>query len=407
MSFSFELFLAFSYLRSRYSNFSILHILSLIAMMLSVATLISVMSVMNGFRVELVQSIVGLDGHVEVDLFDKDQYSSVVDNISSMKGVNAVFPMTEDHAMIKHNGFSAGVIVRGFEQSDLENRFKLSHFKMFSGTLGDFKDGIFLGSRLASKMGIKLGDSVKIVSANGFDTLIGSLPRISTHKVVGTFEVGMFEYDEILAIFPISTAQSVFGYKNSSIRKIQIFVNDPFYSRIISGNLKKTFFAVSDWQERQSYLLDALSIEKSAMFFILSMIILIASFGIVSGVICVIESKRSAIAVMRTLGMTKAAVTRVFSLCGLIVGFCGVFLGCGIGILFSLNIGAIKDFLENNFGFNIFNRIVYFLSSLPSELLMSDVVEVVLISLGLCLIAVVVPSWRAACIEPSVILRSE
>ncbi|KJV65719.1 MULTISPECIES: lipoprotein-releasing ABC transporter permease subunit [Ehrlichia] len=410
MWFKFELMLALRYLQSSSSRFlcSMITMLSVIGITLGVATLIIVMSVMNGFGEKLLNCVVGLNGHIAIyfnDNIDCD-YHDITRLIKEIPGVKDAVSITENQAMIKSNSNVSGVIVRGIEKQDIERNDIIAN-NIVSGSISEFNDGIAIGIKLAEILHVNYGDKLTIISSESISTVIGNIPRMKTYKVIAIFDVGMYEYDSTLVYMPLHASQLFFRYDNR-VKSIEVSVLDINKSSGILDIIEsKTNMKGEDWKMQQGSYFHALKIESNVMFFILTLIIIVATFNIISSLSILVQDKKGAIAIMRTLGVTRCGILRIFCMCGFFIGFIGTILGCIVGVVVSLNIDKIKSILEKISNSNIFDPIIYFFDTLPSVLLVEDVVKISLLSLFLSLTAAMLPARKAACQDPADILRHE
>ncbi|WP_339048180.1 lipoprotein-releasing ABC transporter permease subunit [Candidatus Mesenet endosymbiont of Phosphuga atrata] len=409
MSLNFELMLAFRYLRQNSKNpFSIMTLFSIIGITIGVATLITVMSVMNGFKAKLFETILGVSSHIVV-YFDKNvnsDYNQVVESIKNIKGVSSATAITENQVIIKSKNNISGALVYGIAKEGLVRKnIVASHINR--GSIKEFDEGIIIGSHLAKNLNVNYGDYITLVLSEELADLLDEMPKMKEYRVIATFYTEMPDYDSMLIYIPLKEAQLFFNYQDS-IKSIEIFINDldkaPQLAKAIE---EQTGMQTKDWQTIQSYYFNALKTERSVMFLILALIIVVAAFNIVSSLITLVQDKKSAIAIMRTIGATKGSIMRIFCFCGFITGFIGTFLGCIIGVVFSLNIERIRIFLEHITNVQFFDPMVYFFSTLPVILLPEDVVKISLLSLSLSLIATIPSAIKAASTNPAEILRYE
>jgi len=372
------------------------------------------MSVMNGFRDELVDRILGFNAHISV-YSDSDKiynYKELIRDVQEeVDGISQINALVENQVMITSNGKAIGSLVKGIEQKDLIKKNKL---KIKTKNIEDFSkdNSIILGVDLARRLSVKQGDFVKIISPEINSTILGAIPRVKTYNVIGTFESGMYEYDSSIAFIPLQTAQLHFKYKNS-VGTLEILVKELQDVQSIAYSLNKLFLEkeyemnIVDWQQANSAFIGALKIERNVMFIILTLIILVAAFNIISSLIMLVNDKNKQTALLRAVGVTKGGVMRIFIICGSFIGFIGTFLGATIGILFASNIENIRQWLESISGVSLFDPTIYFLSQLPSKIIISDVVTVIILALFLSIIATIYPAYKAAKSEPAIILKGE
>ncbi|MBA8770696.1 lipoprotein-releasing ABC transporter permease subunit [Wolbachia pipientis] len=409
MSIAFEITMAACYLRAKNARFcSIMTLFSIIGIALGVATLIVVMSVMNGFRAKLLDSILGIDGHINV-YFDRNinsDYYAVSKSIERIPGILKATPMTNDQVIIVANGKIAGSVVRGVSTKDLLDSTAVTN-NVIIGDVKKFDGGIIIGARLAEVLNVDYGDEITFISSEEFDALLGEMPRMKKYKVIAIFDMGMFEYDNTLIYMPLKSAQAFFNYENS-IKNIEVLVEDVTRADKLADAIEKEIgMEAESWQSQQSHYFSALKTERNVMFLILTLIIVVAAFNIISNLMMIVQEKKSAIAIMRTFGATSGSIMRIFCACGLLIGFTGTCLGCIIGVVFSLNIENIRVFLENITNVKLFDPMIYFFSSLPMILVPQDVVNISALALFLSFLATIAPALQAAAQDPAEILRYE
>jgi len=411
----FERMVAFRYLRARKEErfVSVIGIFSLVGIALGVATLIIVMSVMNGFRQELLGRILGLNGHLGVYAAQGNlpEFDAVAARIRRVPGVVAATPIVEGQVLLTSDrGGASGGLARGIRAEDLRAR-RLIADNIRSGSLDQFggEDAIVIGTRLAVRMGLSVGDRVSLVSPQGRATVLGTVPRVRAYTVVALFEAGMNEYDSSFVFLPLEAAQIYFQARDAATQ-IEVFVEDPTRVRAVSREifaaLRDRPVRILDWQDTNSSFFQAVQVERNVMFLILTLIILVAAFNIVSSLIMLVKDKTRDIAVLRTMGATRGAVMRIFLLCGATIGIAGTTAGFVLGVLFCWNIESIRQVIQGLSGTELFSPEVYFLTRLPAVLDWNEVTQVVAMGLGLSLAATLYPSWKAARTDPVVALRN-
>jgi lipoprotein-releasing system permease protein len=411
---SLEIFIAFRYLKSKRKEgfISVIAIFSFIGIMIGVATLITVMSVMNGFRHELVSRILGINSHISIYSRQGQipNYDEILNQLKNLPDINFANPIIESQGMISVNGKNNGGLIRGIKAKDLKNKTLISQ-NIIEGDIDsiDKRDQVIIGSTIAQDMNLRVGETLKIISAETNETIIGAIPRIKTYRIGGIFSSGLHEYDSSTIFMNFEMSQIHFRFKESAT-SIEIFLKDvnkiEEIKKIINKQINQNNdFIVSDWQSVNSGFIEALKVESTVMFFILTLIILVAVFNIISSMIMLVNDKNKSIALLRTLGMTKYSVMRIFLICGSSIGIFGTIFGLIIGITFSTNINNIKLWLESFTDTTLFNPAIYFLSTLPSKIFISDIIIISSMSLAFSFLATLYPAYKASKSNPSDILR--
>ena len=411
---AFEWMVAMRYLRPRRKEafISIISILSLIGIALGVATLIVVMSVMNGFRAQLLDRILGLQGHMVIQPYAPEfpDFDAIAARAATVPNVVSVYPIVEGQVLVSANTATLGGLVRGMRQADLIGLTTVSD-SLTPGALEGFDDGqsVVLGARLAGRLGLNTGDPVTIIAPRGAVTPFGTTPRVKTYRVAGTFSVGMSEYDQIFIFMPLNEAQLFFNMQNSA-SAIEVRVAEPDNiapQRNAVAEAVGNEVRVTDWQQVNGSLFGALQIERFVMFMILTMIIVVAALNIISGLIMLVKDKGPDIAIMRTMGATRGAIMRVFFLAGSSIGVLGTAIGFLLGLLICTNLESIRRAFTWLSGIDPFSPEVYFLDQMSAEVENGEVALVVIIALTLSFLATLYPSWRAARLDPVEALRYE
>ena len=410
----FEWMLAGRYLRSsrREAFISVIAGFSFIGIMLGVATLIIVMAVMNGFRTELISKILGLNGHVILQPTDTKltDYAEVAQRVGAVPGVKSAIPLVEGQALASGTTTSSGVLVRGIRQQDLPkvggiyNNIRL-------GTLDNFDQsgGVAIGTRLATQLGLSLGDKLTLVTPRGSVTPMGVTPRIKAYPVVAIFEIGMSEYDSTFVIMPFADAQVYFNLEDEA-SAVEIYLNNADMVdtlRPAIENAANRQVLLTDWQQRNATFFSALEVERNVMFLILTLIVLVAALNIISGLTMLVKDKGHDIAILRTMGATRGAILRVFFITGASIGTVGTLAGLALGVVVNLNIESIRQFLSQLTRTELFSPELYFLSQLPAEMNMRETITVIVMALALSFLATLYPAWRAARLDPVDALRYE
>jgi lipoprotein-releasing system permease protein len=410
----FEWMVAFRYLRARNAQKSISVIagFSFLGIVLGVAALIVVMSVMNGFRHDLMEKMIGLNGHmflqgVETPLTD---YEAVTERVGKVPGVTLALPLVEGQAFASSPYGSSGALVRGIRGQDFERLPGIAGH-ITQGSLGGFDEGqgVAVGSKLAERLSLRVGDKLTIMSPHGAETPFGVTPRMKAYTVAAIFQIGMATLDNSFIFMPLAEAQTFFNYDGQA-NVIEVYVADPddmdAMRRAIEPAQQRPMID-TDWRQLNRSFFDVLAVESNVMFAILALIMLVAALNIISGLIMLVQDKARAVAVLRTMGATRGAVMRIFLITGATIGVVGTVVGLVLGLLVAYNVEPIRRGLAWLTGANLFPAEFYFLSQLPSRVEPKDVLAVVGLALFLSIAATIYPSWRAAKLDPVEALRYE
>ena len=410
----FEWMLSLRYLRARRKEgfISVIAGFSFLGIMLGVATLIIVMAVMNGFRKELLDKILGLNGHLLIQPLESPltDWEQVAQRLSGVEGVRLAAPIVEGQALASSPFNASGVLVRGIRSRDLAELPSIAN-NIRQGTLEGFDQGqgVLIGRRLADQLSLRAGDNLTLVAPRGAVTVMGTMPRIKTYKIAAVFEVGMSEYDTAFLYMPLPEAQAYFN-RSGDVTAIEVYTDDADqmdrFRRLIAGAAGRPIFMV-DWRQRNATFFNALQVERNVMFLILTLIVLVAALNIISGLIMLVKDKGHDIAILRTMGATQGAVMRIFLITGAAIGVFGTVVGFVVGFVVCLNVEAIRQFLSWMTRTELFSPELYFLSRLPARMDAGETTAVVIMALTLSLLATLYPAWRAARLDPVEALRYE
>ena len=410
-----EWWIALRYLRARRREgfISIVAWFSLLGILLGVATLIVVLSVMNGFRAELLARVIGINGHVVVSsVFSPriDEPAILLDTLQSRPDIVSAAPLIQGQALASSALAASGALVRGMRAEDLQNRpLLLDSLRAGDQALTKFAQdkGIILGERLARRLGLFAGDRLKLIAPTADATVFGSLPRARTFLVIDTLELGMYEYDNSLVLMPMAAAQDFFD-AGDAVDVIEVIGKDPEeadrLALILNRQLSGRANAVS-WQQVNASFFTALQVERNVMFLILTLIILVAAFNIVSSQIMLVKEKAAGVAILRSMGASQGLILRIFMVTGSAVGVIGAMLGLAVGLLLANNLELVRKLVESLANVDVFSPEIYFLSKLPSRIDSGEVLSVVAMAIGLSLLAAIYPAWRAVRLDPVEILR--
>ena len=417
MSLPYELFIGLRYTRTKRSNhfISFISMTSMIGIALGVAALIVVLSVMNGFQHELRTRILGVASHLQISGADNtlSDWQRMAALVSKQPEVQASAPYIMAQGLLSYGQAVQGAVVRGVlpEQedrvADIGTHIKAGDFKALKS--GEF--GIVVGADLARMLGVGLGDKVVVMAPQGQFTPTGVVPRLKQFKVVGIFQVGMYEYDAALAFIHLDDAAKLYRMEDK-VSGLRLKLTDLDLAPQVARNLSQQLspygnYYVSDWTEQHANFFRAVQMEKRVMFVILALIVAVAAFNIVSTLVMAVTDKRADIAILRTLGASPGSIMWIFIVQGALIGVIGTLLGMVGGVLIALNIETVVPFIEHLFGVQFLAKDIYYISDLPSELQWGDVIVITAVSLVLSLLATLYPSRRAAKINPAEALRYE
>ena len=408
-----EFSIASRYLRAkRKEGFaSLVAVFSFIGIMLGVATLIVTMAVMNGVKNELINRIIGINAHISIGSADGkiENFRAITEQVSKIEGIKQVNPAVYGQSLASVNGENVGVVVRGVDSIDLLNK-ELIKNNITGKVYDDSKYETLVGIELAKKLGMHPDSKISLISPTFNQTLFGSIPRLKEYTVSGIFDVGMYEYDSGIIFISLESAQKFFSM-GDSVSTIEISVADPKNIETIKEKVFNVIsdkpYYITDWREANASFLDSIDVQSNVLFLILALIILVAAFNIISGMVMLVNDKNKEVAILRTIGMKRRSVITIFVLCGSAIGVLGTFFGVGLGLAFASHIEEIKTWLETLTHKNLFSAEIYFLSKLPAEVRSGDVVNIIALSLGLSFLSTIYPAWKASRIEPAEALKYE
>ncbi|WP_417904676.1 lipoprotein-releasing ABC transporter permease subunit [Candidatus Tisiphia endosymbiont of Micropterix aruncella] len=385
---------------------------SLMGVTIGVAALIVVMSVMNGFHYELTKNIIGLNGDISITPVSRfiANYDEINKKLISQNYIKHISPSIVGQALALGKRMNSGAIIKGIDLTELKYKNQILQ-NVNTGDFADFfgKDVVAIGNELAHNLGVQVGTKIKLISPNSISTAFGSMPRSKEFRVVATFTSGMYDYDSATILMPLIAAQNFLSFKEV-INLVEIITIEPSNAGIYAWeiqNLLGSKLRVTSWQKSHLQFLNALAVERIAMFTILSLIIMVAAFNIVSSLFMLVKDKTSDIAVLRTIGASTRQIMLIFICNGMFIGLLGTILGIILGTSFAYNIQSIRNILEKVTGTKIFEAAIYFLYTLPSEVRLEDVILVSTISIVLCFCATIYPSYKAAKLNPVDALRYE
>ena len=404
----FEIWVSAKYLfpKTKEKFFSLITLFSFLGISIGVATLIIVMSVMNGFRDELTSKILGINGHLKINSKfgkvindDKDFAEKIFRNKDNI----LIHKIIITQGLFSYKSYSSGVLLKGVSQKFFEER-DIFLKKIDKESLDNFgkNQGVFVGKKLKQKLNLEVGDFITILSSKSYETFFGNLPRSANFKIIGFFDIGMYEYDNSLIFIPINLLQKFLNYEEK-FDHFELIVSDFNEINKIKNEIAKelsSHLKIVDWRELNPSLFNAIEVERNVMFLILTLIIIVAAFNLISSMMILVSTKQKDIAVLRVIGVTKYQLLKIFMMNGFLIGFLGTLLGVTLGLIFCLNINEIRNFIEFLVGSNLFSEEIYFFSNLPIILEKNQILKITFMSLFLSLIATIYPSIKATKIEP-------
>ena len=412
---SYEILLIKRFLFSKKTDgfISIFSWFSIIGITIGVAAIIIVMAVMNGFREELTSRLLGINGHLNIYSNTGQITKEEVNIIKSDFSDNQLIPLIQTQALVISNEFSKGVFLRGYDNEYLDDLHFLKQNIIEGKLFGNNINDIVIGYVLANKFGLSVGDEIKIAIPKTDNTIFGNIPRFKTLTVSGILNLGMYEYDSNFVFSNISIARKLLVLEDQNFNLIEIFTQSPNNIEIIQDKVNRRIIAnnfrlyTSSWKENNSSLINALNVEKNVMFLILTLIILVASMNIISGLIIFVKEKNKDIGILKTIGLSNKSLIKIFLSIGLIIGLIGTIFGGLVGVIFSINIKSIQFFIENILHTDLFAKEIYYLSNLPSRVDNLEVFYVLIISIIICLIATTIPAYRSMKVDPIKSLKND
>ena len=386
---------------------------SIFGITIGVAAIIIVMSVMNGFREELTSRMLGINGHLNIQSFDKKISKTNFDLFNQSDYKFQIYPFTQSQALIISDDNSKGVLLRGYNNKDLPENHFLYHSIIKGSIFAENTNDVIIGYALANQFGLDVGNKIKLAIPKTDNTIFGNIPRFKTLKISGIFNLGMYEYDSNLIFTHNKIANKLILIPEGYSNQLEIFVSDPNSientQNIIDKLIKKNNLNLytSSWKENNRALISALKVEKNVTFLILTLIIIVASMNIISGLIIFVKEKNKDIGILKTIGLNNNSLIKIFLSIGFMIGFTGTLFGGIIGILFSLNIKPIQSFFENILSIELFSKEIYYLSNLPSKISNLEVLYVLSISILISLIATSIPAYRSVKVDPIKSLKNE
>lgn len=411
----FERIVARRYLGSKRKEgfISVIAGFSFLGIMLGVATLIIVMSVMNGFREELVGRILGINGHINVysNIGSLYPYDNLIKELEETDNVISASVMIEGQALLTVNGIANGAMVRGIKPEDLSKKPLLATSIKKKIDDKDFFSGnrVLIGSTMARNFNLRVGDVISLIAPKSKVTPFGNIPRSANFLVGGIFDVGMYEYNSSYIFMPLEKSQKFFDM-GMSVSAVEVFTPNPDSLgdlKVELGEKLDIEYYISDWQQKNAGFYNALQVERNVMFLILTLIIIVAAFNIISSLIMLVKDKTQDIAILRTMGATRGSIIRIFILTGASIGVIGTAAGGALGVVFCMNIERIRRFLESLIGKNLFSAEIYYLTRLPARMDNEQVLYIIIMALFLSLAATIYPAWKAAKLDPVEALRHE
>ncbi len=401
--------ITFRFLKARKKDgfLNVISIFSFIGISLGVAVLIIVMSVMNGFRTELINKIVGFNSHITVQSFGDPIYKNKINSNLKRISNNIIFSNSGE-AVILNNNSTKGIILRGYSENDFSSLEITKNQKFKSKNSELINDLISIGSELSFSLNLKIGDEITLMSPSGLQTIIGNMPKQKTFTVNSIFDSGLSEFDNNVVFVNLSTLEDFFGY-NSADRNLEIYLKNPQNIELQKNIVQEIFdqeFVVS-WADMNSSLFSALKVERNVMFIILSLIIVVAAFNIISGLTILVKNKTRDIAILKSIGVLNKSIIKIFFLVGVIIGTSATIFGIFLGVTFSIYIEDFREFLSSTFNISLFPEEIYFLSKMPSEINLTSIFLISICSIIITILVSIFPAFKAAKLDPIKALKYE
>ena len=393
--------------------FSVITLISFLGIASSVAVLVVVMSVMNGFRTELINKIVNINGHILIHPMNQEgikDIDSIQEVLSEIDEVEKTIPMIEAQVLAMGETQSSGGLLRGVPANDI-SKIDIVSSNIISGNfLGLSSEGAVIGSRLASALSLNVGDNITIMSPRGISSPFGTIPRSYSYNISGIFEIGMTDYDSSVIFLDLSVVQKFLNLGNVA-GVIQVFVDKPSksitYKEKIDSKLDKFDVISWDWTQTNANLTEMLLVERNVMFLIFALLLVITGLNIVSGLIILVKDRSREISILRAMGMNKLSIARLFVLTGAKIGFFATLIGLFLGVLVSVYVEEIRIFIMSILDITLFSPEIYFLVTMPSEIHIPEVISIVILSFALSIIATIYPAMRSVAKDPAEALRNE
>ena len=402
--------ITFRYLKTRKKDgfLNIISIFSFIGISLGVAVLIIVMSVMNGFRTELINKIVGFNAHVTVKPYDTPINIEKLNNNTLKLISNDLIFSNIGEAIVINKDYTKGIVLRGYNNQDFTKLDIVKKGNFIGNSKNLIKNYISIGKELSFDLNLEVGDKISIMSSAGIQTIIGNLPKQETFTINSIFDSGLSDFDKNIAFINLNTLESFFNFEKKD-RNLEIYLKNPSNIETIKPKVQEIFNNefVYTWSDMNSSLFSALKVERNVMFIILSLIIIVAAFNIISGLTILVKNKTREIAILKSIGVLNKSITKIFFLVGIIIGTSATLFGIFLGVMFSLYIENLRSFLSNIFNISLFPEEIYFLSTMPSEINPSSIFVISICSIIITILVSIFPAIKASKLDPVKALKYE